>query len=157
MKRGTISFLKVAIFIIGMIILVLCAWLPGLASDAARMNPEYAYLQYPVLVGVYISVIPFFLALFQAFKLLGYIENGSAFSQLAVISLQSIKYCAIAISIIYAAGSIMLISQNALHPGIAIIGLVIIFTSLVISVFSGLLQALLSRALEIKTENDLTV
>ncbi len=48
-------------------------------------------------------------------------------------------------------------SQNALHPGIAIIGLTIIFTSVVIAVFTAVLQKLLKNVLDIKSENDLTV
>ncbi len=48
-------------------------------------------------------------------------------------------------------------SQNALHPGIAIIGLTIIFTSVVIAVFTAVLQKLLKNVLDIKSENDFTV
>lgn len=48
-------------------------------------------------------------------------------------------------------------SQSALHPGIAIIGFIIIFASVVIAVFAGVLQKLLRNALDIKSENDLTV
>lgn len=157
MKRGTTTFLKVAIFILGIIIFALCIWLPGLAKDAAEMNPEYAYLRFPVLVGSYIPAIPFYFALYQALKLLSYIDNENAFSELAVISLRHIKSCAIIISILYIIGLFLLVLQNALHPGIAIIGLAIIFASFVVSVFSALLQELLRRALELKSENDLTV
>ncbi len=54
-------------------------------------------------------------------------------------------------------GAVYLFSQNALHPGIAIIGLTIIFTSVIIAVFPAVLQKLLKNALDIKSENDLTV
>lgn len=157
MKRGTIIFLKVTIFVIGAIILALCLYLPVLAKDAAKMNPEFAYLQFPVLIGMYIAAIPFFFALLQALKILRSIETENAFSESAVISLKKIKYCAISISIIYVMETIALIFLDALHPGIAIIGFAIIFASLVISVFSTLLHELLRSALEIKSENDLTV
>ena len=52
---------------------------------------------------------------------------------------------------------ILLVIQNALHPGIAIIGFVIIFATLVIAFFAAVLQQLLKSALEIKAENDLTI
>jgi hypothetical protein len=42
-------------------------------------------------------------------------------------------------------------------PGIILIGLVIIFASMVIGVFAAVLQKLLTNAIEIKSENDLTV
>ncbi|ACJ82745.1 MULTISPECIES: DUF2975 domain-containing protein [Bacillaceae] len=158
MKRGTTVFLKIAVFLIGITVLALCIfWLPWLANDTAEMFPEFAFLQYPVLIGLYVTVIPFFLALYQALKLLNYIENNNAFSELSVKVLKYIKYCAITISILYLIGTIVLMSQNALHPGIAIIGLTIIFTSVVIAVFTAVLQKLLKNVLDIKSENDFTV
>lgn len=158
MKRGTTVFLKIAVFLIGITVLALCIfWLPWLANDTVEMFPEFSYLQYPVLIGLYVTVIPFFLALYQALKLLNYIENNNAFSELSVKVLNYIKYCAITISILYMIGAIFLMSQNALHPGIAIIGFIIIFTSIVIAVLTAVLQKLLKSALDIKSENDLTV
>jgi hypothetical protein len=158
MKRGTITFLKVNVFITGIIILALCLfWLPGLAKDSAEMNPEFAHLRFPVLVGLYFTAIPFFLALYQGFKLLIFIGSENAFSGLAVKSLGYIKNCAITIIILYLIGIVLLLSKSALHPGIAIIGFVIIFATLVISLFSAVLQQLLRSALKIKSENELTV
>ncbi|MFJ7407600.1 MULTISPECIES: DUF2975 domain-containing protein [unclassified Lysinibacillus] len=158
MKQGTIIFLKIAVFLIGITVLVLCIfWLPWLANDTAEMFSELAYLQYPVLIGLYVTTIPFFLALYQALRLLNCIENNNAFSELSVKVLKYIKYCAITISILYVIGTIFFMSQNALHPGIAIIGFTIIFTSVVIAVFTAVLQKLLKNALDIKSENDLTV
>lgn len=158
MKQGTTLFLKIAVFLIGITVLALCIFLlPWLANDTAEMYPEFAYLQYPVLIGLYVTAIPFFIALYQALKILNYIENNNAFSELPVKALKYIKYCAISISILYVVGAVCLLSQNALHPGIAIIGLTIIFTSVIIAVFTAVLQKLLKNALDIKSENDLTV
>lgn len=158
MKRGTTLFLKVAVFLIGITILVLCVFLlPWLANYTAEMYPEFAYIQYPVLIGMYVTAIPFFIALFQALRLLNYIDNNNTFSDLSVKALKYIKYCAVLISILYMIGIIFLISQNAFHLGLAIIGFTIIFTSVVIAVFTAVLQKLLKNALEIKSENDLTV
>ncbi len=42
-------------------------------------------------------------------------------------------------------------------PGIIIIGMIMIFASLVIAVFAAVLQRLLKDAIDIKSENDLTV
>lgn len=158
MKEGTTTLLKVAVLIIGIAVLAMSAfWLPWLATDSAETNPEYAYLQVPVLVGVYVTLIPFILALYEAFKLLNLIESDNVFSELAVRSLGKIKKCAIAIIILYGVGMIFLAIVNALHPGIALIILVIIFATLVILLFASVLQAMLKRVLEIKEENDLTV
>ena len=157
-KQYKITFLKITIFIIGLTILSLCVFLiPNLARDAAVMNPEYANLKIPVLMGLYLTAIPFFLALYQALKILNYIKEEDAFTNLSVISLGYIKKCALAILVLYIIGMTLLTVPNALHPGIALIGIVIIFASLVIAVFSAILQELLRSAIELKSENDLTV
>lgn len=158
MKRGTTSFLKIAVLIIGIVVLSLCIFaLPSLASDAAKMNPEFSHLQYPILFGLYLTVIPFFFALYQAVKLLGYIESNQAFSELAVHALNRIKHSAGVIIILYIIGMVILVFENALHPSIGIIGIVITFATFVILIFTAVLQELLKNALKIKLENDLTV
>jgi Protein of unknown function (DUF2975) len=101
--------------------------------------------------------IPFFLALYQSFRLLGLIENKDALSEDAVKSLGRIKLNALVITLLYVSGALFLFSQKALHPGVAIIGIVIIFTSVTISVFAAVLQGLLGHALKFKSENDLIV
>jgi quinol-cytochrome oxidoreductase complex cytochrome b subunit len=158
MKKRKITFLKITIFIIGLIVLSLCIFLlPNLAKDASVMNPEYAYLEIPVLLGLYLTAIPFFFGLYQSFKILNYIKREDAFSNLPVISLGYIKNCALAILVLYVIGMILLAVQNALHPGVALMGIVIIFATLVIAVFAVILQELLRSAIELKSENDLTV
>jgi hypothetical protein len=42
-------------------------------------------------------------------------------------------------------------------PGLVIVGMVPIFASLVIAVFAAVLKRLLQQAIDIKSENDLTV
>jgi len=158
MNRGSTLFLKITIFIIGLIVISLSLfWLPYAANSLAEMYPEYAHLRFPILIGIYLTVIPFFIALYHALKLLHVIEQQRAFSQISVNALKQIKYCAITISLIYIIGAIYLITENALHPSLIVIGVTIIFASFVVSVFSDVLQKLLNSALEIKLENDLTV
>jgi hypothetical protein len=84
-KQGSTIFLKVVIFLFGITVLALCIfWLPGIASRDAEANPETDYLQYPFLVCAYVLSIPFFVALYQTFKLLIYIDRNKAFSELSV-------------------------------------------------------------------------
>lgn len=103
------------------------------------------------------TTLPFFIALYQALKLLRYINYNKAFSTKSLFPLKNIKYCALIISFLYIVGFISLLSINAANPGILLIGLVIIFCSAVIAFFAAVLQNLLSRALQLKTENELTV
>ncbi|MHC6179788.1 DUF2975 domain-containing protein [Clostridium sp. JNZ X4-2] len=158
MKPGSTVFLKIVVFLIGIIVLTLCIfWLPAIAGGAAEHYPKLFYL--PVLTGAYVSAIPFFAALYQALKLLSYIDGNKAFSELSVKALKNIKYCAIIISIIYAVLMPFLvpIADADDAPGIAALGLIVVFASFVIAAFAALLQKLLKEAIDIKSDNDLTI
>jgi hypothetical protein len=160
LKRCSTIFLKIAVILIGISILALCIFLaPEIANFAAELYPEIAYIKYLVLIFLYVTAIPFYFALYQAFKLLSYIDKNKAFSDLSVKALKNIKYGAITLSTLYVAGMpiLYLIGDRDDAPGIIVIGLVIIFASMVIAVFAWVLQMLLKNAIDIKSENDLTV
>ncbi len=147
-------FLRAVIFLIGIGVLALCiVVLPRIIGSIDVGGYD------PILLGMYVPAIPFFLALYQALKLLGYIDENSAFSPLSVTALKNIKYCAIAISALYTVGMpyIVRVAEQDDAPGVVAIGLVIIFASFVIAIFAAVLQSLLQNAIAIKSENDLTV
>lgn len=159
MKQGSTLFLKIAVLMIGTPVLALCIFgLPVLAKEATESNSEFAYVLYGFIV-MYVTAIPFFFALYQAFKLLSYIDKNKAFSELSVKALKKIKYCAITISILYVPGLPFFYKVAMLEdaPGIMLIGLGIIFASTIIAVFAAVLQRLLQEAINIKSENDLTI
>ncbi|MFC5446639.1 DUF2975 domain-containing protein [Paenibacillus aestuarii] len=160
MKQGTTLFLKVAIVLIGIPVLALCIFLlPKIGSFAAELYPDHAYVQLLVDIDLYATAIPFFWALYQAFKLLSYIDKNKAFSELSVQALKVIKYCAIIFSGLYVIGLplLYLIAEKDDAPGIIVIALILIFAAMVIAVFAAVLQRLLQEAIDIKSENDLTV
>ncbi|MEC0126166.1 DUF2975 domain-containing protein [Paenibacillus pabuli] len=158
MKRGTTIFLKLAVLLIGVPILALCIFgIPWLANNP--VNPNYAGVLYPIVIIMYVSVIPFIVALYQAFRLLSYIDKNEAFSLMSVKSLKTIKYCAIVISSLYFVmlPFVYVVAEKDDAPGLILMGMVPIFASLVIAVFSAVLQRLLQEAIDIKSENDLVV
>lgn len=158
MKRGSTLFLRLAVFLIGTPIFTLgiygFIWLP-----TNPVNPDYAQILYPIVIGMYISVIPFFAALYQAFKLLSFIDKNQAFSQFSVAALKNIKICALIISGLYVTimPFVFMLAELDDAPGLVIVGMVPIFASMVIAVFAAVLQKLLKEAIDIKSENDLTV
>ncbi|TWT01780.1 DUF2975 domain-containing protein [Planomicrobium sp. CPCC 101079] len=160
MNRGSTLFLKAAIILIGVPALAVCIFgLSRLHPDSPYWElPELADLQYPILIGMYLAMIPFFVALYQTLKLLSYIDKNEAFSELAVKALKTIKRCAIAISILYVLEMpfLYLLTKADDAPGI-LIGMAVIFGSLVVAVFAAVLQKLLQDAIDIKAENDLIV
>lgn len=154
MKRGPTFFLRGVIFLVGALVLGVCIFvLPRIIGSVDMGGYD------PILMGMYVPAVPFFFALYETIKLLGYIDANTAFSELSVLSLRNIKYSAISISTIYAIGMpyIFYVAQKDDAPGVVLIGLIIIFASLVVAVFAAVLQKLLTDALRIKSENDLTV
>ncbi|PKG22918.1 DUF2975 domain-containing protein [Niallia nealsonii] len=144
MNQSTTSILKVIILMIGILVFALCIFfLPFLAKEAAMANPDYKHLKIPVLLGIYGTVVPFFTALYQTFKILHFIEKKNAFSSFAVTALGYIRNSAVIIVILYLIGVIFLSFQHAMHPGLAIIAGVVIFSTLMIALFAALLQELL--------------
>ncbi|SFJ16044.1 Protein of unknown function [Paenibacillus sp. UNC496MF] len=158
MERGTTFFLRATVVVIGLAILAICAWgLPLVIGDLADTFPAYMLL--PVLIIAYASAIPFFYALYQALRLLRFIDRNHAFSERSVQALKRIKYCGFAICALYAASLpfLYLMAEKDDAPGLVVIGLVIAFASLVIAVFAAVLQQLLKSAVDFKSELDFTV
>ena len=160
MKQGSTLFLKTAVILMGIPVLAMCIFLvPNIGNFAAELYPEMAYIKYLVFINLYATAIPYYFALYQTFKLLNYIDKNNAFSELSVKALKNIKYSALAISVLYVLGMPLfyLVAERDDAPGIIIIGMIMIFASMVIAVFAAVLQRLLKDAIDIKSENDLTV
>lgn len=152
MKNSSTFVLKGTIVLLGAAVLALCVFvLPG----GLRGGGYYI----PVVIGMYLAAIPFYLGLFEAWRLLDHIQTSNAFSEVSVKALKHIKYYAIAISGLYVAFMpfIYTAADKDDAPGVLAIGLVIVFASAVVAVFSAVLQRLIENAIEIKSENDLTV
>lgn len=155
-KQGSTLILRGVVFLIGIIVFALCVYaLPRLIIS--ELNGDFDYG--PVFLGLYVPAIPFFFALFQALKLLDYIDHGKAFSKLSITALKNIKLCAFTISALFAVGMpyIFYLADRDDAPGVALIGFVIIGASFVIATAAALFQRLFQNAVDIKSENDLTV
>jgi Protein of unknown function (DUF2975) len=106
-----------------------------------------------------VSAVPFYMALYQALKLLRYIDYNEAFSELSVVALKKIRNYGLTISGLYtiALPLLYVIAEWDDAPALILIGLVIAGASFVVAVFAALLKRLLQEAIDIKKENDLTV
>ena len=153
MKKYADLFLRAALFAMGGLILFLCILMFSAFTDP--QNAEFKLL----VTGLYAAAIPFFYALYQAWKLLDLIKVNKAFSVESVKALGNVSYCGaiIAVLILLVSPFFYNIAQNADAPGVFAICLMIVFMSLVISVFTGVLKMLFQNAVDIKSENDLTV
>jgi hypothetical protein len=158
MKKGTTLFLRLVICLIAIIALVWVIRFPQLEGRAANLDLLSIYMD-PLIIYTYIGLIPFFVALYQAFKLLGYLDSNEVFSQLSVNAVRNIKRCAIAFSgfIVLGILYIRLFAGGEDPAGVTAFSMVIIFASIVIATAAAVFQRLLQNAVDIKSENDLTV
>ena len=161
MKQGSTFILKAVVGVIGIIALVICYNLfPNLATNIMLEFPAVnANLVYPAVVAFYASLLPFLFALYQAIVLLGYIDKNKVFSELAVRSLKYIKYAGITMTICYAIAMPLMyhIAEVDDAPGLILIWAAFSFAPSVVAVFAAVVQRVLQNAIDIKSENDLTV
>jgi len=148
-------FLRALIILLGIGVLVFMLWEPHLEGRNINSTLFQIYFNDPFLIYAYIGSIPFFVALYQAFKLLGYIGHARIFSLESVRALRTIRHCAIAI-ITFAIPPLayLLIARPGydIAGGVAI-GLFIIFVSTIVASVSAILERLLKSIVDIKSIN----
>lgn len=160
MKKGSTLFLRAALVFIALVTAVFCIFaLPEIWRGGSLEFPTARTSVLLIVLGLYATVIPFSIALWQAFKLLMYIDKNIAFSQASVNAIRNIKRCGVVISAFYIAGVPLLfpIADADDAPGLLIVGAAIAGIPVVVTVFAAILEMLLKNAIEIKSENELTV
>ena len=161
MKSSSTLFLQIVIVLIGIGALALLLWEPHLEGRNKDATLFEIYFQDPFLALVYAGSIPFFIALYQAFQVLGYVGRNKVFSPEVVKALRTIKYCALAIIGFVVVEVIFLMLMNngdSDSPGAPIfMGVLITFPSIVVATAAAMFERTLQNAVDIKSENDLTV
>ena len=161
MKRSSTIFLQVVIVLIGIAALALLLWEPQVEGVNKNRTNFEIYFQDPFLALVYAGSIPFFMALYQAIRALGYVGRNQVFSPEVVKTLRTIKYCALAIIgfVVVEEIWILLVSGgDEDNPGAPIfLGLLIVFPSIVVATAAAMFERILQNAVDMKSENDLTV
>lgn len=160
MKRGSTIFLQAVLVLIGIGALAFLLWEPHVEGRNANATVYQIYFNDPFLAYAYVSSIAFFTALYQAFKLLGQIGRNHVFSWESVRSLRIIKYCAMFLVGAIAAAEAYLFAfirgKDDIAGGVAM-GVVLMFLFVVIAAAAAVFEKLLQSAVELKSENDLTV
>jgi hypothetical protein len=157
MKRSSTVFLQIVIVLIGVGALTFLLWEPHVEGVNARATFFEVYFDFFVAY-VYIASIPFFVALFQAFKVLGYAGQNKIFSPEAVKSLRTIKYCTLAIIGFVAVSLIFMIGGDRDdRPGGTFMRILVAFPSIVVGTATAIFERILQSAVDMKSENDLTV
>jgi hypothetical protein len=160
MNRGSTLFLRAALVGMGAIILALCIFaLPALWAGVADEYPDHTYVFYTILSGLYVAAIPFYGALYQAGRLLNLIDAGQAFTIHAVRALRRIATSATIISGIFTLllPFFYMWADGDDAPGLLVFALFLVLAPCTIAVFAAVMQRLFKEAIDIKSENELTV
>ncbi|GLX66816.1 DUF2975 domain-containing protein [Paenibacillus glycanilyticus] len=157
MKHASVLFLQLTVFLMGLPALAACVI--GVIGLLQNNPDQFPGKMHPTDIGFFVAVIPYFIALFQAYRLLGYIDKSIAFSELSVQALKKIKICGYSISLIFLVMEPVLYVEAMQEdaPGLIVLGLAVVFASFIIAVFAALLARLLHNAIQLQSENDLTV
>ena len=148
MNQAPIYILKVVIFLIGIGALAFLLWEPHIEGRNAHATLFEIYFEDPFLAYAYIASIPFFVVLYQAFKVLGYIGRDKVYSQASAKALRTIKFCALAIVGFVVAGESIFIPFNNSddRAGGVFMGILIAFGSVVIAAAAAALEGILRDA-----------
>src|SRR3989344_5487253 len=112
MKKGSTIFLKAVIVLIGIVALAIMIRFPLTEGRAINLDLFSIYSD-PFIMYGYLASIPFFIALYQAFKLLGYIGQNKVFSLSSVKALRNIKYCTIVLGILIVMAALYIMMSHS--------------------------------------------
>jgi len=160
-KNGSTLFLRAAILGAAFIVMLLSAWaVSDVFSHWTEQSPELANWKYPIIFVVSACAATFCVAVRQIWKLLNLIDKNKAFTKASVRAMKNVKYCGLLISGLFATWMPLSFhaAQNEDAPGmILIFGAIFVGIPFVVAIFAGVAQQLFQNAIDIKSENDLTV
>jgi hypothetical protein len=150
-------FLQAVILLVAMGALALMLWEPHIEGRNVHATLFEIYFKDPFLAYAYLASIPFFAALYQTFKVLGYVGQNKAFSQATTKALRTIRFCAFAIIGFVAVGELfIMVGDSDDRAGGVFLGILITFGSAVIATAAAMFERVLQNAVDMKSENDLT-
>ncbi|TCK24563.1 DUF2975 family protein [Pseudonocardia endophytica] len=153
-------FLQVVVVLVALGAAALMLWEPHVEGRNAHATTFQIYFNDPFLAYAYVASIALFVALYQAFRLLGYAGQGRMFTPVAVRALRIIRYCALALIVFIGAEEVyafvVVRGRDDIAGGVAL-GLVMMFLCVVAAAAAAVFERVLQTAVDMKSENDLTV
>jgi hypothetical protein len=141
------SLLKVVIILVGVAVFIAMLWFPQIEGRNRNSGPIELYFNDPFLAYSYLASIPFFVGLYQGFKLVSALNKKGSFKKTAIHSLQIIKNCAlISIGFIILGELILFFGEPEEDlAGIVALGIMLTFISLIVATSSSLVLRLLKK------------
>jgi len=158
--HGSTLFLRLALIgLAGLVSLLSVVTFWSAYANWAPEFPEVSWVRIPIMIGVALALLSFYVAACQAWKLLNFVDTKRPFSHASINALKNIKYAAFVIGgvLVVAMPLIYWVAEKDDAPGLIIFGAALAGIPLTVGVFAGVLQQLIQKAVDLKSENDLTV
>ncbi len=154
MKRILTIFLQISIVLVGIGALAFLLWEPRIEGVNKNAGLVEIYFNF-FIAYVYLSSIPFFASLYQAFKVVGYVRHDKIVSQAAVKALRTIKYCAmIVIGLVAISLSFMIFGDPEDRPAGLFMRFLFTFPTIIAAVTAAQFERILRTAVERQSVND---
>jgi hypothetical protein len=143
--------------LIGVGALAFMLWEPHVEGVNAHATLFQMYFNCFV-VYAFVGSVPFFAVLYHAFKVLGYVRQNKTFSQATVKSLRIIKYSALALIGFVVVSVIFMIGGDREDRAAGLFMRILVsFPAIIVATTAAISERILQNAVDIKTENELTV
>lgn len=141
-------FLQAAVIIIGIGAFVFMLWEPHIEGRNVHSTLFEIYFNDPFLAFAYIASIPFYMAIYNAVKVLGYYRQNNVVSKGAVKSLRTIKLCALSIiGSVFVGEFFIMMNESDDRAGGVFMGFIIILISVGIAAAAAKFQKNLQNVL----------
>ena len=156
MKPVSTLFLQAVLVLSAGVILFLLIRFPLTEGRAEGLDLFRIYMDPLILYG-YAASIPFFIALYKAFRLLSYIRQDKVFSLPSVKTVKSIRDCAITLGILVVPAGIYILlfhHRDDDPAGFLALCLAILFIAGVVATAAGVFEKILQKGVDIKNEKE---
>jgi hypothetical protein len=159
MRQKELSvWLKLIIVICGFFGLLFCIYFsPEIGRKILLNSDNLKKLYNPFITFIWITGIPFFIALILGWQICSDIGSNQTFTVRNADRLKIISILSMIEGVLYVGALLYLFVVGSYQTNALIVLLLILFFSVVISIFTSMLSHLVRKASEIKQDNDLTI
>jgi hypothetical protein len=151
MKKSLTMFFQGVVVLIALGAVVFLLWAPHLEGRNVDATAFEIYFKDPFLAYAYIASIAFFVALYNVFKLLGYMGRNELLSPASIKALRIIKYCALSLIGFIVVGVVWLLSSESDdRPPIIAMGFITSVGCIVVATLAGKFEKKLRKTVTIQ-------
>jgi hypothetical protein len=160
MKKIITLFLQTLTVLIGVATLGFLLWEPTVEGRNAGATLYEMYFNDPFLACAYLVSVLFFIVLYQACRVFGYMRQGATHSSMMVRALRTIQYCALGLAGFAVVGELYLFifvrGTDDIAGGVAM-GFFIFLISSGIATAAGVYRRSIQRAMNVEPDTLMTI